>query len=177
MDYRKLAHDILSQHWQSISWKRIQHMIRTASTAEKLAEEYSLSAARAYAAGLLHDLAREWPPSFMINRVENRGYSISREEEQYPVLLHGRCAADWIKTKEPRLDADFLGSIIHHTRGRAAMSSLEKIIYIADYVEPGRKYLDQEFRNQWEQKVSLDERLDRVIRDQQQRFSGSRSLI
>lgn len=120
--------------------KRFEHSIRTSHEAEKLAECYGLDVDTAKLAGILHDYAKN------LNRDELRDaiddYTIKVDSIMYnnPGLAHGIVGAEIVKDKLQIVDEDLLNSIRYHTTGRIDMSDLEKVIFIADYIEPKRNF-------------------------------------
>jgi len=91
-------------------------------------------------ASLLHDIARDLPDHelFRIIREEEPKRVFSEVERSRPVLLHG-LAGSLIARREFHVqDAEVLRSIERHTTGAAGMSLLERIVFVADYIEPGR---------------------------------------
>lgn len=119
--------------------KRFEHTISVSYTAAALAMRYRLPVAEAYLAGLLHDCAKCLPDKKLLQICEKNGLGVSETERRNPYLLHGRAGAYLAKTEYDIQDEDILHAICFHTTGRMAMSELEKIVFIADYIEPGRK--------------------------------------
>lgn len=130
----------------NLSEKRFLHSKRTAETAEKLCMLYGCDSAKGRTAGLLHDIAREYEDSEIFELVEKDRWGISSIEREYPVLLHGRAGAVLAADKLGIVDEEILDAIRWHTTGRQNMNGLTSILYIADYIEPGRKHIDNEFR-------------------------------
>lgn len=90
-------------------------------------------------AGLLHDCAKCIPSKKKIRLCEKYHLSISESERQNPSLLHAKLGAYLAATKYHVRDQRILDAIICHTTGKPKMTMLDKILYIADYIEPGRK--------------------------------------
>ncbi|PSL41234.1 putative HD superfamily hydrolase involved in NAD metabolism [Planomicrobium soli] len=119
--------------------KRFNHVVGVVDTATELAQRFDVPEPKAQVAAILHDVAkfsdRDWMKSIII------------EQNMDPLLLdyhaelwHAPVGA-YIAEKEFGVeDEDILNAIRYHTTGRAEMSDLEKVIYIADLVEPGRKF-------------------------------------
>jgi predicted HD superfamily hydrolase involved in NAD metabolism len=130
----------------SLSKSRYLHSLRVARYAKALAQHYGCSSSKAYLAGLLHDLAREWPESEMLRVALFDGQGMSDFELSLPLLLHGRAAA-WVLEHTYAITAlDVLEAVRHHTLGKHGMGNIAKIVFCADYLEPGRKYMSQSFR-------------------------------
>lgn len=97
---------------------------------------YDLNAAQT--AGLLHDCAKCIPNKKKLKLCEQHQISLTEFEKTHPVLIHAKLGAYIAKAKYEIEDPEILSSIIWHTTGKPAMTKLEKIVYIADYIEPLR---------------------------------------
>lgn len=124
---------------------RYQHTLGVAYTAAALAMKYNPDTSnanlvkRAYLAGLLHDCAKCMSDEKRLHICDKNNISYSNMESEHPYLLHGKVGAHIASKKFKIKDEDILQAIIWHTTGRPNMSLLEKIIFIADYIEPSRK--------------------------------------
>lgn len=121
--------------------ERYNHTLGVMYTSASLAMCHGANLQKAMIAGLLHDCAKGIPNSEKVKLCEKYGIHITEVERANPGLLHAKLGAYLAKKKYGIKDADILNSISSHTTGRPGMSLLEKIIYIADYMEPGRNYL------------------------------------
>ena len=130
----------------NLTEKRYMHSKRTADTAEKLCMLYGCDEKKGRIAGLLHDVARELGVEETFRLVTEDGIGISHIEKQYPVLLHGRAGAVIARHELDISDEDILDAIRWHTTGRVGMCRLASILYVSDYIEPGRTHIDNEFR-------------------------------
>ena len=86
----------------------------------------------------MHDCAKNLGEEKLLLTCREKGLPVSDAEERSPFLLHGRVGAYFARTKYGITDEDILGAITWHTTGRPDMSLLEKIVFTADYIEPGR---------------------------------------
>ena len=120
---------------------RYQHTLGVMYTAASMAMRFGEDVEKALIAGLLHDCAKCIPGQMKISMCEENGIEISDIERQNAGLLHAKLGAYVAHEEYCVEDEDILMSIRSHTTGRPGMSLLEKIIYIADYMEPGRKEL------------------------------------
>lgn len=120
---------------------RYQHTLGVMYTAAAMAMRYGEDVEKALIAGLLHDCAKCIPGTMKISLCEQNGIEISDIERQNTGLLHAKLGAYVARAEYGVEDKDILMSIKSHTTGRPDMSLLEKIIYIADFMEPGRKEL------------------------------------
>ena len=117
---------------------RFEHTIGVAYTSVCLAMRYGEDLHKAELAGLLHDCAKCIPDDIKLDKCKRNNIPITKAQEQSPSLLHAKLgafiAADHYRIK----DQDILNAIENHTTGRPAMSLLEKIVFVADYIEPRR---------------------------------------
>ncbi len=120
---------------QELSSKRYLHTLGVSYTAACLAMAHGADMDSAMTAGLLHDCAKPLKGEEQIALCEKNRLEITEVERINPsALLHAQ-------TRYKVTDADILNAIRYHTTGRPKMSRLEKILYIADYIEPGRKHV------------------------------------
>ena len=122
---------------------RFEHTMGVAYTSVCLAMRYGEDLHKAELAGLLHDCAKCIPDDIKLDKCKRNNIPITKAQEQSPSLLHAKLgafiAADHYRIK----DQDILNAIENHTTGRPAMSLLEKIVFVADYIEPNRKPLPE----------------------------------
>lgn len=117
---------------------RFRHTIGVADTSACLAMRYGYDMEKAYIAGLLHDCAKCVPDEIKIQECNDNNIEISDIEYNSPYLLHSKLGAFYAKTKYGITDNDICSAITYHTTGKPDMSLLDKIIFIADYIEPYR---------------------------------------
>lgn len=101
-----------------------------------MAHGYDLQAAQT--AGLLHDCAKCIPNKKKLKMCSQSSIPVTPFEEKHPFLLHAKLGAYVARKKYDIEDKEILSSITWHTTGKPNMSVLEKIVYIADYIEPRR---------------------------------------
>ena len=123
---------------------RFRHTMGVAETAVSLAKKWGADAHKAYLAGLVHDCAKEISPKEAVRKLEDFGYIPDELELQASALLHAPLGAYLAKEVFGIHDEDVLNAVRYHTTGRVDMTLLEKIIYVADFIEPGRKYIEAE---------------------------------
>ena len=121
--------------------KRYLHTLGVAYTAANLAFVYGCDDKKAFVAGLLHDVAKCISHQKRLMICKKNHIEITPIEEENPVLLHAKVGAFFAKEKYGVCDEEILNAIRFHTTGRPEMTLLEKIIYVADFVEPHRKKL------------------------------------
>jgi predicted HD superfamily hydrolase involved in NAD metabolism len=127
---------------KKLSQKRFQHSLRVAETARYLAQLYKIDQDKAYLAGLLHDCARDMSHQELLSYVQGHKLVVGDYEQNAPALLHTIVGADLAGSVYGVNDPEVLGAIRCHTLGGKEMSPLQKIIYVADFIEPGRNDLD-----------------------------------
>lgn len=122
--------------------QRYKHTLGVADTAACLAMRYDIDMQSAYIAGLLHDCAKCVPDEQKIKECEENGIEISPSERTSPYLLHSKLGAFYASSIYNINDKNICDAIKYHTTGRADMTMLEKIIFVADYIEPYRNKAD-----------------------------------
>ncbi|MCY6371852.1 bis(5'-nucleosyl)-tetraphosphatase (symmetrical) YqeK [Clostridium ganghwense] len=125
---------------ENLKERRFKHSLSVRDTAVKLAEIYGVDIEKARIAGLAHDCAKNIKNQEMLNIAEKYGYNINDVCIKSPSLLHGVVGAYISKNIMGIHDESILNAIAYHTTGRKNMSLLEKIIYMADYIEPLRNF-------------------------------------
>lgn len=120
--------------------KRFAHSRGVAYTAGALAMCYGEDMYLAMVAGILHDCAKPYTDAELIAYCKRNDIHVSDVELQIPHLLHGKYGAFLAHSKYGIEDQRILDAIEFHTMGREEMSVLEKIIFIADYIEPTRTH-------------------------------------
>lgn len=123
---------------RTLDKKRYIHSMGVANTAIALAMRYEDNLEQAELAGMLHDCAKcedakDWPKV-----CDDYQISVSDVERRNPFLLHAKLGAYIAKHHFGIPDKCILDAICYHTTGRPDMSMLEKIIFVADYIEPNR---------------------------------------
>lgn len=118
---------------------RYQHVLRVEQTAMDLAEKNNVDIERASIAGLVHDYAKQRPDKDFIKAIH--------EYQLNPILLnygnsiwHGVVGWLFVKNELQINDIEVLNAVRYHTVGHQYMTPLEQIVYMADYIEPGRDF-------------------------------------
>lgn len=124
----------------NLKQSRYEHSLSVSDTAVKLAQHYNGNICKAKLAGLIHDCAKNMREEELLKIAHKCGVVIDRVCESEPELLHGLCSAYIAKNVMKIYDEEVLQSVICHTTGKKNMSLLEKIIYVADYIEPLRDF-------------------------------------
>ena len=131
-----------------LTQERLAHSRRVAGLAAELCAEYALEREKGELAGLAHDWARELPPEQLRELGLRDGLGQSPLETRYPVLLHGRAAAEGLREILGIEDREILEAVACHVTGCPGMGMLAKIVFTADFLEPGRLFLPEEDRRE-----------------------------
>jgi len=123
-----------------LSPKRFKHSLGVMETAVKLAEQYGADVKKAELAGLLHDCAREMKVEDILKICRQNNIKTDDISLMQPKLLHGPVGSIIAREEYGIEDEEILSAIYCHTTGRKDMSTLDKIIFLADYIEPGRDF-------------------------------------
>lgn len=118
--------------------ERFRHTIGVMYTSTCLAMAYGEDMQKAQVAGLLHDCAKCIPNKKKVKMCKKHHIKMNSFEMRSPFLLHSKLGAFLAQKKYQVADREILSAIIYHTTGKPKMTVLEKIIYIADYIEPMR---------------------------------------
>ncbi len=123
---------------------RYKHSCNVADVAKELARQFKVNEEFAYIAGLLHDYAKGLSGDVLLKiAVENR---LIDDDIEYliPDILHAKVGAFLLSQENLVKEPEILNAIAFHTLGDENMSDLDKIIFLADMIEPGRDYPGQE---------------------------------
>lgn len=145
--------------------ERYEHTLGVMYTAASMAMCHGADVEQALLAGLLHDCAKCIPGENKVKMCEKYHLNVSEVERENPSLLHAKLGAFLAAKKYHIEDKEIINAIASHTTGHPHMTLLEKIIYIADYIEPGRPELAnmEEVRHLAFQ--NIDECLYRILED------------
>ena len=119
--------------------ERYRHTLGVAYTAASMAMVFDIDIHKAYRAGLLHDCAKGYSIAQQKDLCEKYGILIDQTYKDSPQLIHSALAPYVAREYYGEQDPEILNAIECHTTGKPAMSILEKIVFIADYMEPNRK--------------------------------------
>lgn len=132
--------DILDKLLKDIGQERLDHTLRVVKVAKKLANLHKIDVNKAATASLLHDCAKFKDKNNLLKLVNDFDIILDDMATNNLDLIHGPLGAHIARHKYKIEDQDILNSIKYHTTGRKDMSQLEKIVYLADYIEPKRKF-------------------------------------
>ena len=125
---------------ERMSGKRFIHSVNVAKTARWLAFKYDVDDRKAVIAGILHDITKEWVLEDHLSFLHTHNIGVSSYEYASPKLFHAITASCYAKIVLKITDVEILHAIRFHTTGRANMSKLEKVIFLADGISEERKY-------------------------------------
>ncbi|HEY5537255.1 MAG TPA: bis(5'-nucleosyl)-tetraphosphatase (symmetrical) YqeK [Acetobacterium sp.] len=125
---------------KALTKNRYEHTLNVVKVAESLALRYHANVDKASLAALLHDCAKNFSDAQLIEYAEAHELKIDPVTRLEPQLLHGPVGVLVAKNTYGVTDKQVLNAIQNHTTGRKNMSKLEKIIYLADFIESGRTY-------------------------------------
>lgn len=117
---------------------RYEHSLSVSFTCINLAMRYGCNLEKAELAGLLHDCGKRYSDDIILKKCKKHGIAFTAEEEAVPAVLHANYGAWLAEHKYGITDPEILSAILYHTTGKPKMGMLEKIVYIADYIEPRR---------------------------------------
>ena len=132
-DYKKVIKPLMSEH-------RYIHSVNVAKEAKFLAKKYGADEEKAYIAGMLHDITKEMPREEQLQIILDSDIILDNVLSEAPKLWHGLSGGIYVKKNLDIKDDDILNAIRYHTTGRAGMSLLEKIIFVADFTSEERTY-------------------------------------
>lgn len=137
--------------------KRYIHSLNVADSALILAEKYRADKEKAYFAGLVHDIMKNASEEEQLQIMEKGGIILSRTEKNNPKLWHAMAGECYLRTEMGITDSEILSAVRYHTTGKAGMSLLDKVVYIADYISAERDYPDADVMRELSMKKGLDE--------------------
>jgi len=132
---REQVLDWLQNH---VPQPRVQHILRVEQMAAELAKQHHLDSDKAARAGLLHDLAKYFPPEQLLEMARSEGLTLTAIDEADPHLLHADVSAIVARDRFGVRDPQILAAVANHTLGRPEMDDLSCVVFLADSLEPGR---------------------------------------
>lgn len=143
-----------------LSGRRLQHVHSVSDYAAKVAEVYGVNTYDARVAGLLHDWDKLLTDDEFPARMEELGITPPDHVELLWPVLHSFTGAKAVEREFPELEPQIISAIWNHTLGAVEMTDLDKIIFICDMIEPGRKAEKRPYVKKMRDeigKVSLDD--------------------
>lgn len=133
----KMYEDIISQRMKAA---RFRHSKNVSKEAVRLAKKYGADPDKAELAGILHDATKETESEEQMELIAKAGIELSELERESPKLWHAISGAAFVKVVLGIDDQEVIDAIRYHTTGRAAMTLLDKVIFIADFISADRDY-------------------------------------
>lgn len=132
--------EIISLLGNRLSSRRVQHSMEVARVARQMAQNYGVDPDKAYITGLLHDYAKGLDGSELLAIARSQSLLGDEVDSRIPDLLHAPVGAYLLQAELGIEDAEILQAVKVHTLGAIEMSTLDKIIFLADMIEPGRDF-------------------------------------
>ncbi len=130
------------QDWVAtqVSPHRLKHIEGVAQTSGRLAKHFGLAVEKARLAAWLHDCAKELPRSEMKKWIRKAGFRLDASEERMPGLWHPHAGAAIALKKWGIRDNAVLEAVRCHTLGSPQMGPLAQVVFVSDFIEPGRRF-------------------------------------
>lgn len=125
---------------EDIGTERYNHTLRVVEISKRLARKYGVDEEKASIAALLHDCGKFRDRKKILKVTNDFDIILDNVMKFNKHLIHGPLGAEIAKRIYNIHDEEILNAIYYHTTGREKMSLIEKIIYIGDYIEPGRDF-------------------------------------
>ena len=156
MNYTKI------QEWlkENLNGKRYIHTLGTANCAKELAKQFGLNQDKAYLAGLLHDCAKCFSNERLLDIIHQH-LDVEECEMLNYKTLHAPVSAYIAETEFNITDKEIISAIRWHTLGKLNMTDFEKIIFIADKIEPNTR--DKEYSDKIRELLSQDNGLNKAL--------------
>lgn len=156
MDYT----EILKWLKDNLNEKRYIHTLGTADCAKELAKQFGLNEDKAYLAGLLHDCAKCFPNEELLDII-HKHLDVEECEMLNYKTLHAPVSAYIAETEFGIKDKEILSAIRWHTLGKLDMSDFEKIVFIADKIEPNTR--DKEYSDKIRELLAQENGLNKAL--------------
>ncbi len=125
---------------ESLKANLYQHCLGTANAAFSLAAHYGADENKANLAGLVHDYGKRYSAPELLRKADEHSIYLDFYTRSSGKLLHAPVGAALLKIEQGLDDPEVLRAVKYHTTGRRGMTLLEKILYLADYIEEGRRF-------------------------------------
>ena len=139
MDTQRNA-EFLEEIKKRLNPDRLYHSLNVADEAKKLAKHYGADEQKAFTAGLLHDILKNTPDSELLQYFERNGIMLTETERASRKTWHAMAGAAFLRRELHVTDEDILSAVRWHTTGRAGMTLLDKVLFIADFISADRDY-------------------------------------
>jgi predicted HD superfamily hydrolase involved in NAD metabolism len=133
-----MRESVLAWLAENVSEHRLQHILGVEQLSRDLARHYGVNPEQAAMAGLMHDLAKFFPPERLLRMAGERNIIVDEICYAHPHLLHGEISAVVALEEFGVTEPEVLAAIRNHTLGSPAMTDLSCIVFVADAIEPNR---------------------------------------
>ena len=116
-----------------------EHVVRVVDEASRLADVHGIDKQAVRIAALGHDLMRALNNERLLGIAADQSYAAEDADRMDPILMHGPLAVAVLREQYKVLDADILGAVAYHTTAHAGMTPLQKLIFLADKIEPWKR--------------------------------------
>lgn len=146
MSYTKINEEKIKE-WlkENLNEERYSHSLGTAECAKELADKFNLNSEKAYIAGLLHDCAKCFSTEMLLEIIKNN-LDVEESEMLNYKTLHAPVSAYYAEKEFGVSDKEIISAIRWHTLGQIDMTDFEKIIFLADKIEPNTR--NKEYREE-----------------------------
>jgi predicted HD superfamily hydrolase involved in NAD metabolism len=120
--------------------QRLLHCIGMVLAGLELATRWNVDLEKAYLVAILHDVGRYLTPEEMLSYIEKHGGGIPDEDQDFPQLWHGSYAAEVLRHELGIRDEELAHALIWHSTGEAGMTTLQKVVFLADSIEFTRDF-------------------------------------
>ena len=143
MEFGKMTLEAMEQKLVGmLTPARYTHSLGVMETAVKMAHRFGADPEKARLAGLLHDCAKDIDCDEMLPLCDKLGVALDPVKREQKGLIHADLGAKLLETEFGITDPEIIGAVKYHTLGRENMTDLEKILYLADMIEPNRRSYD-----------------------------------
>ncbi len=125
---------------EKLDHELFRHCLGTAKAAAELAERYDEDSEKAYLAGIVHDYAKSLSGRELLEVADQMQLPLDSITRQQHKLLHAPVGAVLLEKELGISDPEILKAVAFHTTGHDRMSTFEKVLYLADYIEENRQF-------------------------------------
>lgn len=129
-----------------LSKSRYKHSVRTANTAKQIATIFGVNKRLTYKASLLHDIAKNMSENQLKKYIKKYNIELTDYEKNNLNVVHGKVGKDLLRNRYFVFNKSILNAVENHTIGHQDMDDVSKVVFIADFIEPGRKFITEDFK-------------------------------
>ena len=158
-----------------LSEYRYGHSLRVAGVAKELATIYRADENKAYIAGLVHDVAKEFTDEENIRWLENSNMDVNLLDTKFKSVIHAEIGA-LVARQRYEVSEDICQAIRYHTIGNINMTLFDKIIFVADKIEEGKDYPGIEEEREMAFK-NIDQAMLLCLRNKKKKFDTKGKVL